>query len=144
MQNATGFLAYCRHLLDGTAVPEPASELPKAGIYRDTSQADLPLAAITFYRSVLEGAQTAPIDALVDALLARGIGTKAFYVASLKDQASVACLDASLQSPDIILNATSFAIASGMDALSFRSFSRARRKRPGATAHKASARAILR
>jgi len=113
MQNATGFLAYCRHLLDGTVVPQPASELPKAGIYRDTSQADLPLAAITFYRSVLEGAQTAPIDALVDALLARGIGTKAFYVASLKDQASVACLDANLQSPDIILNATSFAIASG-------------------------------
>ncbi len=116
--NAAAFLTYCNHLLNGSTPPEPASELPKAGLYRDTSQDDLPLAAITFYRSALEGAQTAPIDALVDALARRGIGTKAFYVASLKDRASVECLTQSLapHAPHIILNATSFAVASGGSA----------------------------
>ncbi len=115
-QNSKAFLAYCRHLLDGSSKPEPAVELPKAGIYRDTSGHGQPLAAIAFYRSVLEGAQTAPIDALIEALSARGIGTKALYVASLKDQVSVDCLNATLESPDIILNATSFAVASGGSA----------------------------
>ena len=115
-QNSKAFLAYCRHLIDSSPKPEPAVELPKAGIYRDTSGTGLPLAAIVFYRSVLEGAQTAPVDALIDALWARGIGTKAFYVASLKDRVSVDCLNANLASPDIILNATSFAVASGGSA----------------------------
>ena len=114
-ENAAAFLAYCQHLLHGAAEPEPARELPKAGIYRDTYVSSQPLAALIFYRSVMEGAQIAPIDALVDALQKRGIGTRAFYVASLKDRASVECLKASLGevAPDVILNATSFAVASG-------------------------------
>jgi cobaltochelatase CobN len=112
-ENAAAFLAYCRHLTEGSAAPAPARELPKAGLYRDTSRSGRPLAAIVFYRSVLEGAQTAPIDALVDALDKRGIGTKAFYVASLKDRASVDTLQQGLAAPDVILNATSFAVASG-------------------------------
>ena len=112
-ENAAAFLAYCRHLLDGTEAPAPARELPKAGLYRDTSEEGQPLAALVFYRSVLEGAQTAPIDALVDALQQRGIGTRAFYVASLKDRASVDVLQQGIGAPDVILNATSFAVASG-------------------------------
>ena len=112
-ENAAAFLAYCRHLTEGSAPPAPARELPKAGLYRDTSRPGQPLAAIVFYRSVLEGAQTAPIDALVAALSDRGIGTKAFYVASLKDRASVDMLAEQLVSPYVILNCTSFAVASG-------------------------------
>jgi cobaltochelatase CobN len=112
-ENATAFLAYCRHVLEGTAAPAPARELPKAGLYRDTSIQGAPQAALVFYRSVLEGAQTAPIDALVEALLERGIGTRAFYVASLKDRASTDVLELGLDAPDVILNATSFAVASG-------------------------------
>ena len=115
-QNSKAFLAYCRHLLIGSPAPEPATALPKTGLYRDTSRAGLPLAAIIFYRSVVDGAQTAPIDALIDALLVRGIGTKAFYIASLKDRTSVEFLAENLLSPGIILNATSFAVASGGSA----------------------------
>ena len=115
-QNSKAFLAYCRHLLIGSPAPEPATALPKTGLYRDTSRAGLPLAAIIFYRSVVDGAQTAPIDALIDALLVRGIGTKAFYIASLKDRTSVEFLAENLVSPGIILNATSFAVASGGSA----------------------------
>ena len=110
-ENATSFLAYCRHLLDATDSPAPARDLPKAGLYR--AEAGEHQAAIIFYRSVLEGAQTAPIDALAEALKARGLGVKAFYVASLKDRASVEVLEHGLGHPDVILNATSFAVASG-------------------------------
>ncbi|WP_421695193.1 cobaltochelatase subunit CobN [Aestuariivirga sp.] len=112
-ENAAGFLAYCRHLLDGTPAPAPARALSPAGLYRDTCEAGQPQAALVFYRSVLEGAQTAPIDALVDALKQRGLGTRAFYVASLKDRASVEVLRDGISGPDVILNATSFAVASG-------------------------------
>ncbi len=115
-ENAACFLAYCRHLTEGSAAPAPARELPKAGIYRDTSRPGQPLAALVFYRSVLEGAQTAPIDALVDALAERGIGARAFFVASLKDRASVEVLEQTLSRPDVILNCTSFAVASGGSA----------------------------
>ena len=113
--NAQGFLGYCRHLLEGMEAPAPARELPKAGLYRDMQIDGAPRAALVFYRSVLDGAQTAPIDALIEALARRGIGTRAFFVASLKDAASVACLKDGLSGapPDVILNATSFAVASG-------------------------------
>ena len=111
--NARDFLAYCQHILHHTPAPQPATVLPKAGIYRDTTTAQRPTAAITFYRSVVEGAQTAPIDALVDALDKRGIGTLAIYVASLKDDTSATLVRSTLNSPDIILNATSFAVTSG-------------------------------
>lgn len=113
--NVRGFLACCTHLLAGTAQPEAPVELPRSGIYRDTSAPDRPLAAIAFYRSVLEGGQTAPIDALIDALHARGIGCKAIFVSSLKDAASAQTIADALRdrSPGVILNATSFAVASG-------------------------------
>ena len=113
--NARGFLEFCSHLLNGMAAPAPATDLPRAGVYRDTSTAERPLAAIVFYRSVLEGAQIAPIDALVEALARRGIGCKALFVGSLKDQASTELITRSLaaQPPGVILNATSFAVASG-------------------------------
>ncbi len=113
--NARAFLAYCHHLLLNTPAPEPASALPRAGIYRDTATSDRPAAAIVFYRSVVEGAQTAPVDALIEALQARGVGSVALYVASLKDEASAALVRKTLEAkhPDVILNATSFAVASG-------------------------------
>jgi cobaltochelatase CobN len=89
--------------------------LPKAGIYRETARNDESVAAIVFYRSVLEGGQVAPIDALVEALRKRGIGCTALYVASLKDETSAGLIreTLALRRPDIILNATSFAVSAG-------------------------------
>ena len=114
-RNAKAFLAYCRHLLQGTPAPDLAAPLPKAGIYRDDAKAGQPTAAIIFYRSVVEGGQTAPIDALADALSTRGIGAVAVYVASLKDEFSSTLVRETLGAiaPDVIVNATSFAVASG-------------------------------
>ena len=113
--NARSFLAYCSHLLTGSSVPPPPARLPRAGVYRDTSSDGQPDAAIIFYRSLVEGAQTAPIDALIDALRARGIATRALYVASLKDQASATLIHNELSPTQlgIILNATSFAASTG-------------------------------
>ena len=113
--NALKFLDYCRHLLDGTDIPAPAEPLPPAGIYRDTGAQHNFASGIIFYRSVIEGAQTAPIDAIVDALAERDIGCVAIFVTSLKDAASTAFVHeafANLQ-PSLLLNATSFATSSG-------------------------------
>jgi cobaltochelatase CobN len=114
-ENAAGFLRLCGHLLGHGEAPTPAKPLPKTGLYRDTAKPGEPLAGLTFYRSVIEGAQTTPIDALIDALSQRGIGCLALYVASLKDEVSAKLVhDTFAAHPlDIILNATSFAVSSG-------------------------------
>jgi cobaltochelatase CobN len=111
--NATKFLGYCKHLLEGSEIPAPAETLPPAGIYRRT--AGKHGTGLIFYRSVVEGAQTAPIDALINALEKHGIGCAAIFVASLKDKASVAFVhETFLESPpSLLLNATSFAVSSG-------------------------------
>jgi cobaltochelatase CobN len=69
-------------------------------------------ATVVFYRSVVEGGQTAPITALVDALEAQGLTTSAVYVSSLKDKTCQAFLREHFAKhrPDIIVNATSFAV----------------------------------
>ncbi len=117
--NAQGFLRLCLNLLERGEAPSPAAALAKAGLYNNSQVGDAPMAAIVFYRSVLEGAQTAPVDALISALKARGIDSLALYVTSLKDAASAQFIaetfDATL--PDIILNATAFAVSSGSSAI---------------------------
>jgi cobaltochelatase CobN len=107
--NAENALRYCRHLVLGSAEPAIAEPFPSSGVYRAV-HGDRPHAALIFYRSVIEGGLTAPVDALIAALDARGIGTTAIFVASLKDAASAATIDGALLDapPDIILNATSF------------------------------------
>ncbi|MCB1431612.1 MAG: cobaltochelatase subunit CobN [Alphaproteobacteria bacterium] len=114
-ENADRFLSYCRHILEGSPAPPPAEDLNKAGLYRDTTAPGQPMAVLVFYRSILDGAQTEPVDALIDALDGHGLGCKALFVASLKDGASVDLLTEQLAgaAPDVILNATSFAVASG-------------------------------
>lgn len=120
-ENAQGFLRLCLNLLDRGEAPPPPRALAKAGLYAPSYDwvTDAPVAAITFYRSVLEGAQTAPVDALIAALKERGINTLALYVTSLKDAASAQFIAATfdVQPPDIILNATAFAVSSGSSAI---------------------------
>ena len=124
-RNMRGFLAYCRHLLEG--VPEPAPPLPllKSGLFwpghETPSLEDLkqdwidgaPVAAITFYRALIEGGNTAPVEALISALAERGINALPLYVASLKDPVSAATIAEAFQAapPALILNATGFAVA---------------------------------
>ena len=68
---------------------------------------------IVFYRALLLGAGTAPVDALAEALLARGLAPMPVAVASLKDPLSVATLHGLMEraAPAVILNATAFSSA---------------------------------
>jgi cobaltochelatase CobN len=67
-------------------------------------------ALVVFYRSAWLAGDTAPYEALGDALAARGFAVEALYVTSLKDPAVVADLRARLVAapPDVIVNATAF------------------------------------
>ena len=124
--NASGFLALCRHILDGDERPPPPRPLLRAGCYwpglTAPGIADLrrqwsgrrKVCAIVFYRALLQSGSTEPIDALIDALTRRGINPMPLYVASLKDPLSAATLSTlfSEKGPDAVLNLTSFAVSS--------------------------------
>ncbi|MFT4080028.1 cobaltochelatase subunit CobN [Rhodomicrobium sp.] len=73
-------------------------------------EGDAPRALIVFYRAALAAADTAPIEALLDALSTRGFDPAAVFVASLKDERTRAWLADALRRivPDVIVNATAF------------------------------------
>ena len=124
--NARSFLAYAANLIgyeQDWAEPRP---LLKAGLYDgdggETSRledlqanwpADAPVAALVFYRALVQAGNTAPVDSLVQALKSRGLAVLPVYVSSLKDPVSRDTLAALFgkASPDIILNGTGFAVA---------------------------------
>lgn len=125
--NAEGFLRFCHALLDRGPMPRPAQPLLRAGLYWPGEPADLalaglrrhwqegrPVAALVFYRALVQGGNLDAIDALVAALQARGIDPLPIHVANLKDPAAVALLDSFLAAtqPGLVLNATAFAVAS--------------------------------
>ena len=68
------------------------------------------MTGLIFYRSVIEGAQTAPIDALIDALRAEGFAAYGAFAPSLKAAGVAGWLGQHLtQHPPVaILNATAF------------------------------------
>ena len=108
-QNAKALLQLCGHLL-GRKVDAPAPQaLPKVGLHRETG---LPKAAIIFYRSVIEGGQTAPIDALTMALANFGLATTSIFISSLKDETSASFLIEHFEThpPSVIINATGFGV----------------------------------
>ncbi|MDE2446624.1 MAG: cobaltochelatase subunit CobN, partial [Alphaproteobacteria bacterium] len=105
--NAAGILHFARHLISGTPAPAPAETLPAAEFYQGNSSAQI---AIIFYRSVIEGGQTAPIDALITVLENHGHSTCAIFASGLKDKASAAFIRDNLKAPAVIINATSFAV----------------------------------
>lgn len=109
--------------------PPPARPLPAAGLYWPSlSDPDLdslrqawgalhqrgpqPVAAIVFYRALMQAGDLAAVDALIAALAGEGLDPLPIFVTSLKDRLSAdivgTLLDQAL--PDVILNATSFAL----------------------------------
>ena len=76
-----------------------------------------PTVPILFYRALLEGAGAAVVEALVEALAARGLVPVPLFVSSLKEPEAVAFLKATFAAtpPAVILNLTGFAL--GLDGL---------------------------
>ena len=103
--------------------------VPRTGGYTPAGQAvDLdalidalakgkPVIPIVFYRSMLLAADVAPIDALYDALAARGLAPAPLFVTSLKDAESAAFLRGAMSrlAPALIVTTTAFAASGGAD-----------------------------
>ncbi|MHA1164016.1 MAG: cobaltochelatase subunit CobN [Alphaproteobacteria bacterium] len=124
-ENMEGFLQACAHLIGRGEEPPAPKPLLKSGLYwpgmTTPSLEDVkanwlegkPVAAITFYRALIEGANTAPVDAMIEALSTREINVLPIFVSSLKDEISAATVVELFGevSPAIVLNATGFAVA---------------------------------
>ena len=121
-ENARDFLAYATSLLGHETDWQEPRPLARAGIYRPPALSEDPLAAardgerpvaaIVFYRALLQAGNTAPIDALAKALLAEGIAPLPVYCASLKEPVSAEIVAQLLAEAGagLVLNATGFAV----------------------------------
>ncbi|RKF05689.1 cobaltochelatase subunit CobN [Oceaniradius stylonematis] len=70
-------------------------------------------AAIIFYRALVQSGQTAPVEAMAEALAARGMAVTPIFVSSLKDEVSAATVARLFETdpPDIVVNMTGFAVS---------------------------------
>jgi cobaltochelatase CobN len=123
--NTDRVLQYAAHLLGRAEAPPGPEVVPRAGCYwpgegplaperlRGKLDPDLPFAPIVFYRAYIQGALTAPIDALAASLAEAGINPVPVFVASLKERESSAFLADIFESipPAIVLNTTAFAVS---------------------------------
>jgi cobaltochelatase CobN len=80
------------------------------GVIAGPSRPDLPRALVTFYRSYLTAADTAPVDALILALRQNGFDAYGAFVTSLKAPGVADWLTAHFERhpPAVIVNATAF------------------------------------
>lgn len=131
-ENADRFLAYCRTLLDGGddwLEPDP---LLSAGVYWPGDPAPgldalrahwvegAPVAALVFYRALVQSGNLDAVDAMIQALGKAGLNALPVYVKSLKDPVSAATLDGLMAEapPAVVVNCTGFAVAApGTDKL---------------------------
>ena len=119
-ENAQAFFALIGHAAFGLGPrPAQAAVLPPASVYRPLAvparhQPGAPTALLVFYRAHLQAGNTAVFDAMLGALAEAGLNTLALAVDSLKNPASLALLQAlaAEHDVDVVLNATSFAVAS--------------------------------
>ena len=96
-ENARNLLAYGAELIGEDADWAEPRPLLRAGIYwpgggivsldelRENWRADAPVAAIVFYRALVQAGNLAPIDALIAALQDQGINALPLFAASLKE-----------------------------------------------------------
>jgi cobaltochelatase CobN len=117
-ENMRSALAFIDHALGAGPAPSPPWPVPSAGFWPERMGAsERPRAVLLFYRALVQGGMTEPVEALAAALEARGIAVQPIFVTSLKDEASAALLLTALaaEPPDVILNATAFAVGTPQD-----------------------------
>ncbi|CUW37775.1 Aerobic cobaltochelatase subunit CobN [Magnetospirillum sp. XM-1] len=113
--NCRSFLAHAAGLIGHGAEWLEPRPLPQAGLYGPAdAEGERPRALVVFYRALVLAGDTAPIDALTAELRRRGMAASALYVHSLKDPLSAALTRTLLAEtpPDVIVNATGFAVSS--------------------------------
>jgi cobaltochelatase CobN len=106
---------YAGPVLGSKTVPDHGWYSPEAGVI-SAPDAEGPLAVVTFYRSYLTAADTAPVDAMIAALRARGFTAYGLFASSLKAPQAAAWTASELTrtQPAAIINATAFS-AKGSD-----------------------------
>ncbi len=118
--NAQNFFQFLGHTAFGLGErPAPAAVLPPALLYQPQLHPaqwiqGAPVAMLVFYRAHYESGNTALFDAMLNALAQVGVNAVAVAVDSLKNPDSFALLQsvAAKHSVAVVLNATSFAVAS--------------------------------
>ncbi|WP_431080041.1 cobaltochelatase subunit CobN [Pseudomonas thivervalensis] len=100
--------------LPRTAIYHPLKTSASLGDWQADWQADTPVAAVLFYRSHLQAANTAFIDVFCQRLQAAGLNPLPIAVASLKEPACLARVEDWLDEVEaaVILNTTGFAQSS--------------------------------
>ena len=125
VENARQLLAYGASLLGRDTDWQEPRPLLRAGLYwpgreilriddlQPLWQADRPVAGIVFYRALLQAGNLAAIDALIAALIERGLNPLPIYATSLKEQVTADLIDSfyRVTGPCITLNCTGFAIS---------------------------------
>ncbi|KZL21804.1 Aerobic cobaltochelatase subunit CobN [Pseudovibrio axinellae] len=126
-ENLSSALLYAAHIT-GLPVEAPAepTPLPRAGLVlqghtlpslddvrASWSDPNRPVAAIVFYRALYQSGAIEPVQALCHELEAQGINPLVIYVASLKQAECAAVVSNVFDQcpPDIVLNATAFALS---------------------------------
>src|SRR5947209_2017224 len=123
--NADNFLRYAASLIGGeTDWAEPAPllraglcwpghALPSLDDIAREWQSGGGIVPIVFYRALVQSGNTAPVDALVQALIARRLCPLPIFVQSLKDTEAASLLTSifAAHPPAVILNATGFSVA---------------------------------
>src|SRR5438552_3441877 len=123
--NADNFLRYAASLIGGeTDWAEPAPllraglcwpghALPSLDDIAREWQSGGGIVPIVFYRALVQSGNTAPVDALVQALIARRLCPLPIFVQSLKDAEAASLLTSifAAHPPAVILNATGFSVA---------------------------------
>ena len=123
--NAENFLRYAASLIGGEGDWAEPAPLLRAGLYwpgcalpslAEIAAAwpgDAGVVPIVFYRALVQSGNTAPVDALVQALTARRLRPLPIFVQSLKDaEAAAVIADAfAAHPPPVVLNATGFSVA---------------------------------
>lgn len=107
---------YAKPVIGKKSVPDYGFYTPEDGALFEITPDTKPLALVTFYRSYLTSADTAPVDALIKALRDKGFAAFGAFAPSLKTPAAADWLReqiAHLQ-PAAIVNATAFS-AQGSD-----------------------------
>nr|WP_210285920.1 cobaltochelatase subunit CobN [Aureimonas jatrophae] len=113
-ENADAFLRATRAILGDAPWPEPARPLPRAGEWqRARRNAGAPVAAVCFYRALLQSGHLGVVESLCAALEREGLDPLPVFVASLKDEASTAVLRTLFgeRPPAVAVNLTSFAVS---------------------------------
>ncbi|MFS8147902.1 cobaltochelatase subunit CobN, partial [Rhizobium sp. BR 249] len=72
-----------------------------------------PVVAIAFYRALVQSGETKPVEALIQALQARGLNPLPVFAYSLKDPVSKGILESIFTDlkPDVVINTTGFAVS---------------------------------